>query len=171
MPALAKIRPRGKPNLSTERYIRVKHARCDHRVTDYEARLLATIGDRIDVDTGVTEAVADAVLAIESCAKGADVVRNARRSLKLKGYLNWRKGPIRKGKGYPNVYWLTSEDRIVQCGNFLIKQNKQKERTKKKVRLKIISSALEHEALSSNALGRLRTQRELPLKRVIGGGK
>jgi hypothetical protein len=30
----------------------MKHARADHRMTDYETRLLGTIADRIDVDTG-----------------------------------------------------------------------------------------------------------------------
>lgn len=166
MHGLARIRPQGKPNLSTERYIRVKHARCDHRVTDYEARLLATIGDRIDVDTGKTEAVADAVLAIESCAKGPDVVRNARRSLKLKGYLDWKRGPVRKGKGHPNVYWLTSDDRIVQCGNFLIKQ---KEDSTEGFQTKNPRhESLKHESIKHEA-DMAAPPRVLPLVRVIGG--
>ena len=77
----------GKTNYSQsrERHIRLKHARADHQVTDYETRLLGTIADRIDVDTGETLQVTDAVLAIESCAKSVHVVRNTRRSLRQKG--------------------------------------------------------------------------------------
>jgi hypothetical protein len=101
--------PQGKRNRDTnyspsrERHIKMKHARADHTVTDYETRLLGTIADRVDVDTGETELVSDWVLAIESCAKSRGVVRNARCSLRQKGYLGWKRGAVKKGEGYPNI--------------------------------------------------------------------